>query len=437
MKRKDYNFISELVSNSERIFIKKLAANDISWANGGSHQGGLYIKAEDRDSGFFPDLKLVDTSTSKSLNPNKEAIFNINWKDFALTKPARLVHYVGKGPETHLTRLCKDSFVCIEPSSLFILGKNGLEYNAYVLPTDSDEYQFFEDYFEIDDNFISKVFSPKLSPISNDKADPFWIEVKDSYAAGFLDSFLKEMEKMPDALTLAKSAQEIFLRDNNKTNLNPFELERVGDIIVKLSREIEYDLFKRRQFELNCVDLMVKLLGSGSEVYESEVILKRIMDGFKDIDSMFLSATQQRRSRAGYSFEYHIEKILSDGQIPFDKQVFEGSSKPDFIVPSLDEYNKNVPGNSFVLSAKTTLRERWRQVLKEGRNCDVYLATVDDKISPDSLRVLNDNNVVVVVPESVKDSKFSVYGRFDNVITFDEFFKSRVTSYPFWNLTTK
>ena len=97
-----------------------------------------------------------------------------------------------------------------------------------------------------------------------------------------------------------------------------------------------------------------------------------------------LSAGQQRKARAGLSFEHHIERMLSDGSVPFLKQVvIQARKRPDFVLPSLANLTNAPEGKTrgLILSAKTTLRERWKQVEREMHGPELFLGTVE-KISP-------------------------------------------------------
>ena len=83
---------------------------------------------------------------------------------------------------------------------------------------------------------------------------------------------------------------------------------------------------------------------------------------------------------------------------------------------------------AMVLSAKTTLRERWKQVAMEKFNCALFLATVDDRVSSAAIVDMNTQGIYLVVPESLKKSKETCYNGKANVITFSEFFDEEISS---------
>ena len=72
-----------------------------------------------------------------------------------------------------------------------------------------------------------------------------------------------------------------------------------------------------------------------------------------------------RKSRAGKSLEHHLADIFTHNQLLFEEQVItEENKKPDFVFPNGKCYhNITFPGELLtVLGAKTTCKDRWRQV---------------------------------------------------------------------------
>lgn len=79
-----------------------------------------------------------------------------------------------------------------------------------------------------------------------------------------------------------------------------------------------------------------------------------------------------------------------------------------------------------ILSAKTTLRERWKQITHERFDCAIYLATVDDRVSPQALADLQSAQITLVVPESLKANDETAYRKDGNVITMKQFFEEEI-----------
>ena len=113
----------------------------------------------------------------------------------------------------------------------------------------------------------------------------------------------------------------------------------------------------------------------------------------------------RRKSRAGKSLEHHLAAIFDGNRIQYSAQaVTEGNKKPDFIFPSGEAYhNQNFDVKKLVtLAAKTTCKDRWRQVLNEAnrmKESPKYLCTLQQGISRAQMDEMQDENVILVVPK--------------------------------------
>ena len=125
---------------------------------------------------------------------------------------------------------------------------------------------------------------------------------------------------------------------------------------------------------------------------------------FKSIDAFVAMANEvlnRRKSRAGKSLEHHLADIFIKNDLLFEEQVItEENKKPDFVFPNGECYhNLAFPGELLtVLGAKTTCKDRWRQVLNEAdRVDDKYLFTLQQGISSNQLKEMQDYNLHLVV----------------------------------------
>jgi len=146
---------------------------------------------------------------------------------------------------------------------------------------------------------------------------------------------------------------------------------------------------------------------------------------FNDLDKFFLSISQSRKSRAGSAFEFIIREMLVRLEYPFSEQVVIGGAKPDYVLPS-EKYFLERPLDSILLTAKRTLRERWRQIVTEANKAYGYfLATIDKKVSQNQIKQASEHKVYIVVPISIKQ-EIEHYKSAYNVISFENFFENHL-----------
>ena len=108
-----------------------------------------------------------------------------------------------------------------------------------------------------------------------------------------------------------------------------------------------------------------------------------------------------------------------------DSQVSVKGAKPDFVLPS-SSYLESHPLNSMLLTAKRTLRERWRQVVTEANvTHGYYLATLDDNITEAQCQQMEKRKIWMV---TTKDNIESLphYISSHNVISFEKFFSEHL-----------
>lgn len=155
-----------------------------------------------------------------------------------------------------------------------------------------------------------------------------------------------------------------------------------------------------------------------------EVTLQTMAGKFEELDRFFLSLAQSRKSRAGSTYEWMIKDLFKTLKYPFaEQQIINGA--PDFLMPSREHYDKN-PMDCIIFTVKTTLRERWRQIVTEGtRGLGFFLATIDKKVSESQLAEMLKNRIYLVVSSDLK-SQVSHYQKAVNVISFEQFFRNHL-----------
>ncbi len=419
-----------VLEGAEQVYVKKLSLNDWQWSeNPRAHQAGVYIPQQDRDGGFFPPLGLKDRQEGGA--PIREIWFELEWPQAARTKTARLVHYTSKGPETHLTNLVKEPFRGISPASLLViardrLGEGSLRFRALIVDSNGAGVDYLRDLFGFDSAFISGCFVPEtVARESEERVLDHVEQAVFAWRSGTLEAFAGAHAVIPGTSQMAAMAQAAYLEANGLSSLDPFAMKAPGDAVMQISRDIEYRLFREFELRARSMELVRIVLGMESASMSVERALRALITEFPRIDKVMLSAAQQRKSRAGKSFELHIERILKDGRVPYEAQVvIESKKRPDFVLPDFRLYSDTgrAREEALVLSAKTTLRERWKQVHGEIRDCDLYLATVDENVAASAISDMGEEGIILVVPESLKVSDAAVYRKQSNVISFGEFF---------------
>lgn len=110
-------------------------------------------------------------------------------------------------------------------------------------------------------------------------------------------------------------------------------------------------------------------------------------------------------NRTGKSLEHHLSAIFDGNEIEYSPQaVTEGNKKPDFIFPSKGAYHDSNFSVDYLitLAAKTTCKDRWRQILNEAdrlKGKPKYLCTLQQGISGAQMDEMQAENVILVVPQ--------------------------------------
>lgn len=350
-------------TNSSKIFCKFLSANDTGETGG--HQAGIYIPHN--------SISLIfDTPCKKGENKEIESI--ITWQNYFDTK-VRFKYYGQKTRNEYRITHFGRGFPFLQPEytgALFILLKlNNNTYKGYILNTD-DEITYFLDYFGISSTETNQLIE-----------DTTVTPNKEEHQAilSFVQNFTQEF---PSSDEMALQAQNIQNRIYNhleyiQTNPDQKLLEWIS---------VEYNLFK---------------------AFEQLLYGNTIKKGFHSVEEFITIANQvinRRKSRAGKSLEHHLCALFKGNNVNFTSQgITEGKKKPDFIFPSEEAYHeKSFSENKLtILAAKTTCKDRWRQILNEAdrvRNKNKFLCTIQQGISKNQLKEMSEEKVILVVPEN-------------------------------------
>lgn len=143
---------------------------------------------------------------------------------------------------------------------------------------------------------------------------------------------------------------------------------------------------------------------------ERRIVGDRISEGFGsgesvDVDGFLkysLQVQNRRKSRMGRSFEHHLEAVFRAQELKFDVQVHtEHGNTADFLFPgSIAYHDPDFPTDRLtMLAAKSTCKDRWRQVLPEAaRIWPKHLITLEPAISSAQLDQMQAEQLQLVLP---------------------------------------
>jgi len=358
----------ETVNNSSISFCRFITANDTGET--GAHQAGFYIPKT--AYGLF-----FDNPGKKGQNLDK--FYKIKWQDDFETDSRSIYYGTGTRNEYRLTRFGRgfpfltDDFT----GALVIIAKVAGDYlKAYVLSDANDIDDFLNEFG------MSPTDTNDIIPVKpgQDKPEVLIVQ-KINEAVSSLG------ERFPDTTFIADLSRKI---SNEAYKITPETTIENPDGTLLSWLDTEFSLFKGIENHIYR-DLISKAFGS--------------VDGFTEKANMILN---RRKSRAGKSLEHHLSNIFDINKIRYDQQkVTEENKKPDFIFPGITEYHDQ----SFIfeklsfLGAKTTCKDRWRQILNEAdRIPRKHLFTLQQGISKNQIKEMLSEDVTLVVPQKYKNT---------------------------------
>lgn len=145
---------------------------------------------------------------------------------------------------------------------------------------------------------------------------------------------------------------------------------------------------------------------------EKHLLGDRLQKGFAgDVDGFLafsLAVQNRRKSRSGHALENHLQVIFQSHKIRYERgAATEGKAKPDFLFPGSKEYNDAGYDAALLtmLGAKTTCKDRWRQVLAEAKRIDrKHLLTLEAAISVAQTDQMQEHNLQLVIPRGLHET---------------------------------
>lgn len=364
------NFAAKAIESTQSGFgtyFKFLSAND-SGATG-AHQSGILLS-----NGAMP---MIFGERPKEHIAKRENV-RIAWQDDIATD-STFTWYESKG-ELRLTRLGRGfPYLNAEfTGALFVFTRMAEdEYEAYLLNSE-DEIDSYLGAFSLGPQDAGQMFDPISGLKGNEDAEEMAIR------AFVEDLGIGANSEFPYSKIISDKAREIQNAVHDRRDL----IVKNPDFKVIEYARVEYAIFR---------EIEAQMYGP---------VISRGFDTVDQFVSVANTVLNRRKSRAGKSFEHHLASIFHDNALPFEEQVVtEGNKKPDFVFPSGAAYHdlSYSVDNLVVLAAKTTCKDRWRQVITEAdrmRGRTHYLVTLQQGNTPRQLEEMRAANVRLVVPKS-------------------------------------
>lgn len=348
------------ISDAQLVYCKFLSANDVGLTGG--HQSGPYV-AKAAVSILF------DEPCARGRNKTKTV--KIHWHDDSITESNFKYYGSGTRNEYRITTFGR-GFPYFKPScigSLFVLCKIDCEtYRGYVIE-DELEIDAFLDYYG-------------LSPAETNAL----LNVNDSiYEDVQLKNFVDQISgDFPSTSEIALQARRVLTGIMLRKDINA--ISQPDQTLVNWLK-YEYLLFKEIEKKFN-QDIL-------------EVPFTSIDDFVNRANSML----NRRKSRAGRSLENHLSEVFRINSLRFVEQgTTEQNKKPDFLFPDERTYLDSLTTFEYdklaMLAAKTTCKDRWRQILTEADKIETkHLFTLQQGISSNQLNEMKIQKVQLVVPK--------------------------------------
>jgi type II restriction enzyme len=184
-----------------------------------------------------------------------------------------------------------------------------------------------------------------------------------------------------------------------------------GEVFSEATRKILQTCLKKFA-DLPPDEALMRAIETEYQLFQSveRIVCQNVVAGrlFKNIDEFIqtaLSILNRRKARAGRSFENHVEHLLTEAGIPHKMRPTLGTDgRPDILIPGEAAYlDPAWPENRlFVIGLKTTCKDRWRQVLNEGRRVQAkHILTLQQGITGNQLKEMQEARVSLVVPRTL------------------------------------
>ena len=375
-------FAIQSALKGQAVFCKFLTANDTG--STGAHQSGIYISK--------PSISILFDKPGVK-GENKEKRVKVKWHDDFETETRFIYYGQGTRNEYRITNFGR-GFPFLRPEytgALFVFVKCDADnYQGYVLNTEEDINQFL-DTFGISPTETNRIIETRLLHPE---------EHEEAAIEAFISTLTVDFPSSEEMSAAARRIHDTVFDHRDLICTDPdSKLLDWTDTEFRLFRALEYARYR-----------------------------EMISNGFVTVEDFIAAANQvlnRRKSRAGKSLEHHLSAIFEGNGLQYEEQaITEGSKKPDFLFPSQEAYhNPAFPVDRLVsLAAKTTCKDRWRQVINEAnrlRGKNKFLCTLQQGVSAAQMDEMQSEHVILVVPKPY----IATYpkDRQDRILTLDKF----------------
>ena len=300
---------------------------------------------------------------------------------YSSKKEYRIANFGGKSFE-----FLQDKYI----GSLLIVakGEDNL-YNAYVLEAQKDIDDFL-DYYRLDNTNPTQCIKGLYnSNLSKEKINR-------------IRNVVEQYTDFPSTSEICTAAQNLIISIGRLQNK---DIIKNCDKLVKDWYDVDFLIF---------------------EGIEEKLYRPYIMEPIGELNRLLRLSkviTNRRKSRAGLSLENHLSRIFDASGFIYEKHAeTELHKKPDFLFPNSKSYHDVSfdQDKLLMLAAKTTCKDRWRQVLNEADKIrNKYLFTLQPGVSSNQLKEMKSCNLTLVVPK--KNLKLFDYSETKNVIDLTTF----------------
>lgn len=284
-----------------------------------------------------------------------------------------------------------DAITASRPDDLVIIGKTPKDFLAVIIAkkssTSESQVMWLFGLSEVGDKFQIKDLSREVSQIefANQQIISSLGFESEETIPDYLSTLLEKFEgRFPNTRTFSEFVRSTIEKD----------IVEVPDKAIVAWMEREELLFKT--LEKHLVETKFKE-GFGPR--------ETIVDEFIKYS---LSIHQRRKVRAGHAFENHLAFIFESHGITFSKgAITENNNAPDFIFPNIETYHTLTSNDArlSMLGAKTTAKDRWRQILPEANKIsNKHLITLEPSISFQQTEQMRAESVQLIIPQPLLSS---------------------------------